>query len=179
MAGTVDPLGKITAGDDLLGKIRNTLSGFIGYFDRENRREADKLLRTTIANRYEQQWSRISAIQRQMMESGQLESVDQLEAAALKLATRIENEATLKVSTRKGLTDLITHLIKSAGNINAIMKQGGAPLDQFTWTLTASAPWPSVAGLTPVIRGAVAIVTVTGELVPRLLAASDCEATSV
>jgi hypothetical protein len=90
MAGSVDPLGKITAGDDLLGKIRNTLSGFIGYFDRENRREADKLLRTTIANRYEQQWARISAIQRQMIESGNLESVDQLEAAAIKLRTFID-----------------------------------------------------------------------------------------
>jgi hypothetical protein len=90
MAGTIDPLGKITAGDDLLGKIRNTLSGFIGYFDRENRREADKLLRTTIASRYEQQWGRISAIQRQMIESGNLESVDQLEAAAIKLRTFID-----------------------------------------------------------------------------------------
>jgi hypothetical protein len=90
MAGTVDPLGKITAGDDLLGKIRNTLSGFIGYLDRENRREADKLLRTTIASRYEQQWGRISAIQRQMIESGNLEAVDQLEAAAIKLRTFID-----------------------------------------------------------------------------------------
>ena len=85
MASTVDPLGKITAGDDLLGKIRNTVSGFVGYFDRENRREADKLLRATIAQRYEQQWSRISALQRQMIEAGQLEQVDQLEAAAIKL----------------------------------------------------------------------------------------------
>jgi len=90
MAGSVDPLGKITAGDDLLGKIRNTLSGFIGYFDRENRREADKLLRATIANRYEQQWNRISAIQRQMIEAGSLEAVDQLEAAAIKLRTFID-----------------------------------------------------------------------------------------
>jgi hypothetical protein len=90
MAGTVDPLGKITAGDDLLGKIRKTLSGFIGYLDRENRREADKLLRATIANRYEQQWSRISTIQRQMIESGNLEQVDQLEAAAIKLRTFID-----------------------------------------------------------------------------------------
>ena len=90
MAGTVDPLGKITAGDDLLGKIRKTLSGFIGYLDRENRREADKLLRATIANRYEQQWGRISTIQRQMIESGNLEQVDQLEAAAIKLRTFID-----------------------------------------------------------------------------------------
>jgi len=90
MAGTVDPLGKITAGDDLLGKIRKTLSGFIGYLDRENRREADKLLRATIASRYEQQWNRISAIQRQMIEAGNLEQVDQLEAAAIKLRAFID-----------------------------------------------------------------------------------------
>ena len=90
MAGTVDPLGKITAGDDLLGKIRKTLSGFIGYLDRENRREADKLLRATIASRYEQQWGRISTIQRQMIEAGNLEQVDQLEAAAIKLRAFID-----------------------------------------------------------------------------------------
>ena len=94
MAGTLDPLGKITAGDDLLGKIRKTLSGFIGYLDRENRREADKLLRTTIANRYEQQWGRISTIQRQMIEAGNLEQVDQLEAGAIKLRTFIDRVKT-------------------------------------------------------------------------------------
>lgn len=94
MAGTVDPLGKITAGDDLLGKIRKTLSGFIGYLDRENRREADKLLRTTIANRYEQQWGRISTIQRQMIEAGNLEQVDLLEAGAIKLRTFIDRVKT-------------------------------------------------------------------------------------
>ena len=94
MAGTVDPLGKITAGDDLLGKIRKTLSGFVGYLDRENRREADKLLRTTIASRYEQQWARISTIQRQMIEAGNLEQVDQLEAAAIKLRTFIDRVKT-------------------------------------------------------------------------------------
>jgi len=94
MAGTVDPLGKITAGDDLLGKIRNTVSGFVGYFDRDNRREADKLLRATIAQRYEQQWSRISALQRQMIEAGRLEDVDQLEAAAVKLRGFIDRVKT-------------------------------------------------------------------------------------
>jgi len=94
MAGSVDPLGKITAGGDLLGKIRNSLSGFVGYFDRENRREADKLLRTTIGDRYEQQWSRVSALQRQMIEAGNLEQVDQLEAAAIKLRTFIDRVKT-------------------------------------------------------------------------------------
>jgi hypothetical protein len=85
-----DPLGKITEGKDLLGKIRNFVSGFVGYFDRENRREADKLLRQTIAGRYEEQWGRLSEIQRQLISGGQLEYVDDLEAAAIKLRTFVD-----------------------------------------------------------------------------------------
>jgi uncharacterized alpha-E superfamily protein len=85
-----DPLGKITEGKDLLGKIRNFVAGFLGYVDRENRREADKLLRQTVAKRYEEQWSRISEIQRQMVASGGLETVDDLEAAAIKLRTFVD-----------------------------------------------------------------------------------------
>ena len=85
-----DPLGKITEGKDLLGKIRNFVSGFVGYFDRENRREADKVLRQTIADRYEEQWGRLSEIQRQLISGEQLEYVDDLEAAAVKLRTFVD-----------------------------------------------------------------------------------------
>ena len=80
-----DPLGKITEGKDLIGKIRNTLSGFLGYVDRENRREADKILREEIAKRYEDQWSRISSLQRQLIAGGQLKFLDDLEEAAIKM----------------------------------------------------------------------------------------------
>jgi hypothetical protein len=85
-----DPLGKITEGKDLIGKVRNFLAGFIGYFDRENRRAADKLLRETIAQRYEEQWGRISELQRQFVSEGQLELIDDLEAAAIKLRAFID-----------------------------------------------------------------------------------------
>jgi translation elongation factor EF-4 len=85
-----DPLGKITAGEDLIGKIRNFLAGFVGYVKRENRREADKTLRSTVSNRWEEQWSRISQIQREMISAGQLEFVDDLEAAAIKIRTFID-----------------------------------------------------------------------------------------
>jgi hypothetical protein len=85
-----DPLGKITEGKDLIGKIRNFLAGFVGYVDRENRREADKLLRETIAQRYEEQWSRISELQRQLVSEGQLELVDDLEAATIKLRAFVD-----------------------------------------------------------------------------------------
>lgn len=86
----VDPLGKITEGKDLIGKIRNFLSGFIGYFDRENRREADKMLRNNIVTRYEELWNEISELQRQLVAEKQLEWVDDLEAAAIKLRTFID-----------------------------------------------------------------------------------------
>jgi hypothetical protein len=83
-------MGKITEGKDLLGKIRNFVSGFVGYFERDNRREADKLLRQTISSRYEEQWSRISEIQRQLIAAGQIEAIDDLEAAAIKLRTFVD-----------------------------------------------------------------------------------------
>lgn len=82
-----DPLDKITEGKDLLGQVRNALAGFLGYWDRENRREADKLLRETIAQRYEEQWDRLSELQRELADGGNLELVGELEAAALKLRT--------------------------------------------------------------------------------------------
>lgn len=91
-----DPLDKITEGKGLLGKIRNTLSGFLGYVDRENRREADKLLREQIASQYEEQWSRVSKLQRQLISAGQLEYVDDLEEGAINLrifADRIRRAA--------------------------------------------------------------------------------------
>lgn len=89
-----DPLGKITEGKDLLGKIRNFLAGFVGYVDRENRRAADKILRETIAARYEEQWARISEAQRQLIAEGKLEFVDDLEAAAIKLRAFIDRVKT-------------------------------------------------------------------------------------
>ena len=85
-----DPLGKITEGKDLIGKIRNFIAGFVGYVDRENRREADKILRETTAQRYEEVWSRISELQRQLMSEGKLELVDDLEASAIKLRAFID-----------------------------------------------------------------------------------------
>jgi hypothetical protein len=88
--GMSDPLGKITEGKDLIGRIRNFLSGFTGYLDRENRREADKLLRQTIAQRYEEQWDRISQLQRQLISEGRLELVDDLEAANIKLRAFVD-----------------------------------------------------------------------------------------
>lgn len=90
MSENPDPLGKVTEGAGLIGKIRNFLAGFVGYVERNQRREADKLLRQTLAERYEEQWGRVSDLQRQMISQGQIQYVDDLERAAIKLRQVID-----------------------------------------------------------------------------------------
>lgn len=85
-----DPMDKVTEGKDLVGKIQNFVSGFFGYYDRERRRDADKILRDSLAERYEQQWARISEVQRKLIAAKQLELVDDVEAGALKVRTFID-----------------------------------------------------------------------------------------
>jgi hypothetical protein len=83
-------MDKVTEEKDLLGKLQNAVAGFVGYYDRERRRDADKLLRDTAANRYEEQWERVSAIQAQMVSAKLLEFVDDVEVAAIKLRTFVD-----------------------------------------------------------------------------------------
>jgi hypothetical protein len=58
--------------------------------ERTNRRSADKLVRETVANRFEEQWQRISAVQRSMISQGALESITPLEGSSLKLRQFID-----------------------------------------------------------------------------------------
>lgn len=90
----IDPLKKVTETDDLLGKIRSTLGSFLGYVERDQRRESDKILREAVADHYEQEWSRLSELQKDLVTEGQLELVDDLEAAALKLRAFIDRVRT-------------------------------------------------------------------------------------
>lgn len=85
-----DPLEKITEGKGLVGKIRKWISGFLGYVDQGNRRDADKIMREMIAQRFEEQWSRVSEIQRQLINEGQIEVMDDLEAASIKIRTFVD-----------------------------------------------------------------------------------------
>ncbi len=86
----IDPMEKITEGKDLIGRIQNFVSGFLGYYDRDRRREADKILREAIAARYETEWSRISDIQASLVSAKQLEHLDEIESSAIKLRTFID-----------------------------------------------------------------------------------------
>ena len=89
-----DMYSKITEDRNFLEELASKIPGFSGYKEREDRRIADKLLRDTIARRYEEQWSRVADLERQLIEAGGIEHVDRLEAAALKLRTFIDQMKT-------------------------------------------------------------------------------------
>ena len=82
--------GKISSEMDPFKQILSKIPGFNGYMERQNRRDSDKLLRETVANRFEEQWQRISGLQREFISQGEITYVDDLEAAAVKLRAFID-----------------------------------------------------------------------------------------
>lgn len=80
-------LGKVSGDMDPFKKILSKVPGFAGYMERQSRRDADKLLRDTVANRFEEQYQRVSALQRDFISQGEISYIDDLEAAAIKLRT--------------------------------------------------------------------------------------------
>ena len=78
---------KVSSDVDPFKKILSKIPGFGGYVERQKRRDADKMLRDAIADRFEQQWQRVSALQRDFISQGEIALVDDLEAAAIKLRT--------------------------------------------------------------------------------------------
>jgi hypothetical protein len=89
-----DLLGRVTGDQDIFKKILSKVPGFSGYIERSNRRSADKLLREAVANRYEEQWKRISGLQRDLISQGDIALVDDLESSAIKLRQYIDRVRT-------------------------------------------------------------------------------------
>ncbi len=85
-----DILDKVTNEQDFFKKILSKIPGFNGYVERVNRRSADKLLRDTIADHFESLWQKISSLQHEMVSSGGIEKVQEIEKAALKLRQFID-----------------------------------------------------------------------------------------
>ena len=85
---------KVTSQTDPFKKLISYIPGFGGYVNRQNRRDADKLLRDTVARRFEEQWRRASQIQTDMVSNGQIALVDDMEKAAIQLRTFIDKITT-------------------------------------------------------------------------------------
>jgi hypothetical protein len=85
---------KVTSQQDPIKKLISYIPGFGGYVNRQNRRDADKLLRDTVARRFEEQWRRASQIQTDMVSNGQIVFVDDMEKAAIQLRTFVDKITT-------------------------------------------------------------------------------------
>jgi hypothetical protein len=72
---------------DLITKIASKIPGFKGYLERQTRRDSDKLVRDTIFDRFRELEGRVSRLQRDLINQGQIAYVDDLEATAIQLRT--------------------------------------------------------------------------------------------
>lgn len=79
--------GKVTGDMDIFKKLLSKIPGFKGYIERQARRDSDKLLRDTIFQLFRELEGRVSALQVEFIDQGEIAYVDDLEGAAIKLRT--------------------------------------------------------------------------------------------
>ncbi len=85
---------KVTSEQDPFTKLTKAIPGWGGYVDRRARRDADKLLRDTVARRFEEHWKRASQLQSDMVSNGMIVYVDDMEKASIQLRTFIDKITT-------------------------------------------------------------------------------------
>lgn len=78
--------GSLGGFENLMRKI----PGYSGYKEKELRREADKLLRTELAAKFDEQRKRIAELQHELISQAKIEFLDDLERGALKLQLLID-----------------------------------------------------------------------------------------
>ena len=85
---------KVTNSQDMFKKLAGKIPGFGGYVERQNRRAADKLLRETVARRFEELHKRGSNLQSDMVSNGMIAYVDDMEMAVIQIRTFIDKIST-------------------------------------------------------------------------------------
>ncbi|HBA92825.1 MAG TPA: hypothetical protein DCZ08_14165 [Anaerolineaceae bacterium] len=89
-----DLFDRVTGDQDIFKKLLSKIPGFDGYIEKHNRRMSDKMLREKVAAEFELLWGRLSALQRDLIDQGDLLLVDDLESAAIKLRQFIDRVKT-------------------------------------------------------------------------------------
>jgi hypothetical protein len=89
-----DIYDNVVSQQDVFKKILSKIPGFKGYFERADRRSADKLLREMIADRFQEQWTRLSQIQNEMVKAGNIDVLDDIESASIKIRTFVDRVRT-------------------------------------------------------------------------------------
>ena len=85
-----DLFDRVLKDQDIIKKLIGKIPGFDGYIERANRRMTDKIVREQIANTFEELWQRLSGLQVDFINQGEIKYVDDLEAAAIKLRQFID-----------------------------------------------------------------------------------------
>jgi hypothetical protein len=73
-----------------LENLARKMPGYGGYKEKELRREADKLLRMELADKFDDQRKRVSELQHQLISQAKIEFLDDLERAVMKLQLLID-----------------------------------------------------------------------------------------
>ena len=81
---------KVTEALGGLEQLVAKVPGYKGYKEKEMRREADKLLREHLARQFEEQRRSITNLQKQLISSGQIGFLDDLESGVMKLQLLID-----------------------------------------------------------------------------------------
>lgn len=89
-----DLFDQVTADQDPFRMLASKLPGFSGYIERENRRAADKILRESLADKFEAIRKQLTYVQKDLASTKELSYLDDLEGAATKLQTFIDKVRT-------------------------------------------------------------------------------------
>ncbi|MBN1402509.1 MAG: hypothetical protein JXA74_16840 [Anaerolineae bacterium] len=81
---------RIQAGQNKFEQLVSRIPGYAGYKQKEQRREADKLLRLHVARQYDEQLKRLNELQYALSSQGQLRTIVALERAVMKLQLLID-----------------------------------------------------------------------------------------
>ncbi len=89
-----DIFSKIEAGRGSLEKLAAKIPGFGGYMERNQRREADRLLREEIVRTYSAQLARLNDLPAALLEAGQVAQIADVDKARTRLQTFIDRVRT-------------------------------------------------------------------------------------
>jgi len=89
-----DLFDRVTGDQNIFQKLLSKIPGFDGYIEKHNRRMSDKLLREKVAAEFELLYGRLSALQLDLIDQGDLLLVDDLESGAIKLRQFIDRVKT-------------------------------------------------------------------------------------
>ena len=81
---------KVQASQNKVEELISQIPGYKGYKQKEQRREADKLLRTYVAGEYQEQLDRLNEIQYTLTSQGRFKLMVILERAVIKLQLLID-----------------------------------------------------------------------------------------